>query len=178
MTDGPGYWRQAWLELDQGLRWLEQSLLLALMGLLLAMGLVQLAAGLFGFPVPAGMPETARTVILWVVVLSATLATVGASHWRAGWLDAMLTHRLHVWLDRATWALSAAVCLILAAASLRYLALDIQLGSAGPPGLPGWVQRIGLPLGFFIIAMRLAARAVFGPSRPDPEHPSEQGPEA
>lgn len=177
MTHGSGYWRQAWLELDQGLRWLEQSVLLALMGLLLAMGLVQLAAGLLGFPVPAGMPETARSVIIWMVVLSATLATVGASHWRTGWLEGLLHHRLHEWLDRATWALSAAVCLVLAAASLRYLALDIQLGSVGPPGLPGWVERIGLPLGFFIIAMRLAARAVFGPSRTGPGRSREQGPE-
>lgn len=168
MYSGLENWHRPWLDLDQGLRWIERLLVSALTLLVLAIGLLQLGGSVLERELPWELNSTVQAAILWMVMLSASLATDAAGHWQPRRFDQRPAHRLRRTLRRLALLVAAGVSMVLAAASLRYLALDLQLGSAGPLGLPGWVQRIALPAGFFVIGLRLMAQAVFASSDDGP----------
>lgn len=168
MRPGLENWHRSWLDLDQGLRWIERLLVSALTLLILGLGLLQLGGSVLERALPWEMNAIVQAAILWMVMLSASLATDAAGHWQLRRFDQRPRHHLGRALGRVALLVAAGVSLVLAAASLRYLALDMQLGSAGPMGLPGWVQRIVLPAGFLVIGLRLMAQAVFAPSDDGP----------
>lgn len=92
-----------------------------------------------------------RAMFLWLVMLSASLSLAepfeSQAHERGG-----LATRIRSML---ACLFAAVVCVLLTQAALRFIALDLQLGSAGPLGLPGWGLLLPVPLMLLVMALRL-----------------------
>ena len=66
------------------------------------------------------------------------------------------------WKSRTNWfsqSFSAAIAFILCVASVQFVLVEQEAGSTFLPGIPLWIIQSILPLGFGVIALRLAYRA-------------------
>ena len=146
-------WLKAWDELDLEWQRLEKLLLLLLFAVLLLVLLLRLAvAAVGGEPAPwlAALPVA---LVLPLVLISACSASA--------WLCLQAQRRPAVASPRASslsaarWFIAAVACILLASASMRYLAFDIQMSSVAPFSLTGWWQLALLPLAFLLMGLRL-----------------------
>ena len=74
----------------------------------------------------------------------------------------VLSGRAARWARFVSYALSAAVCAFLFAASVRFLDVEIDAGSILGYGIPTWVFELVQPLGFGLITLRLLRHAAGG----------------
>lgn len=106
-----------------------------------------------------------RAMVLWVAMLGALAAARDDKH--IG-LD-LLTHFLHGRTRRIVRAIALLFAAALSATMAWYGIALVQLDyGGGTPiaGIPGWVVEAILPIGFGLLALRLAIRA-FQPPRSD-----------
>ena len=106
-----------------------------------------------------------RAMVLWAAMLGALAAARDDKH--IG-LD-LLTHFLHGRVRRVARAIALLFAAVMCAAMAWYgwnlVQLDFR-GGTPVAGIPGWVVELILPVGFALLALRLALRA-FQPPRSD-----------
>src|SRR3954467_11939191 len=112
---------------------------------------------LFGVGVPGSGPFV-QHLTLWVGFLGAAIAA------REGKLLALATGAaVPVRLRRAAAIVAAAVaaCMatILACGAVQLVVTERETGTIIAAGVPAWVGQLALPIGFALIAIRLAWRA-------------------
>lgn len=144
------------MSLKNGLRRFESGLA----GLSLAlMAILPLAeAGLravFGVGIPGSLPFV-QHLTLWVTFLGAALATRE---------DKLLTLATGEFLPEGRWretarigaySVAAGITALLARASWDLVIIERQAGTEVAVGLPVWVAQLAMPIGFVLIALRLA----------------------
>ena len=114
-----------------------------------------------GVGIPASGPIV-QHLVLWVGFLG---AAIGA---REGKLLSLATGSLvpDGWPRRAARvfaaALGAAVSITLAVAAVEFVRSEREVGSSIGAGIPTWIAQLALPIGFFLIALRLVWRAGSG----------------
>lgn len=144
------------------LQWGERTLLVLLVLLMLSLGLFELIQSIGTSPARRTHGNVFAAALLWIVMLSAMLAAsagdCGQSERLGGRKPAAAAGAAQI----PGLLICAVCCLMLAWASLRYLIVDLRLGSSGPLGLPGWVPLLILPYGFSLMSARLLARALSG----------------
>lgn len=151
MNHPPSPWLKAWDLIDLEWQRIERGLLGGLFVLVLSSALLRFGYSAVGLYAPSATAELIQAVMLWFVMLSASL-------WLASWCAARLRDGSSadsgIW-HGALYLLAALVCLLLCLAGLRFMALDWHLGSAAPFGLSGWWLLLPLPLLFLIMSLRL-----------------------
>lgn len=103
-----------------------------------------------------------RAMVLWVAILGALAAARDDKH--IG-LD-LLTHFLHGRSRRIVRAIALLFAAMLCATMAWYgIALvELDYGGGTPvAGIPGWIVELILPIGFGLLALRLALRAFQAP---------------
>ncbi len=145
--------------------------------MLLLGGLVTLAAAqilmrnIFDSGLPWADPLL-RLIVLWLTLAGALAATRDNKHIRIDLLSRFLPKRLAAWMDRLTSAFAAIVCALLAWHGGRLVWFEYQDGTLVAPGIPAWTAELIIPLGFGLMALRFALRALCCPmhqkSRDDP----------
>lgn len=151
MSIPPSPWFKAWDLIDLEWQRIEQMLIAALWLLVLLGALLHFGFSATGSAPPAAVGGLLRAVMLWLVMLSASL-------WLASWCASRLQLAESVQArigHAAVYLLAALVCLLLGLAGLRFMALDWHLGSAAPFALSGWWLLLPLPLLFLIMSLRL-----------------------
>lgn len=151
-------WLKAWDELDLEWQRLERWLLLLLFAVLLLVLLIRFAVAAVGVEPALWLAAVPVAVTLPLVLISAT----SASAWlclRAQQQSSVESARAS-WLCAARWVLAGVACILLASASMRYLAFDIQMSSVAPFSLTGWWQLALLPIAFVLIGLRLLRQAL------------------
>lgn len=160
-------WRQAWLDLDRAVHGMELAgLLLCLLALLLC-GLTGLAARLGWLSAPEELDRLSGMLLLWTGMMAAGLAVRPPGHPAFEGFGKRLPAFWQRTLSRVMRAGAAMVCLALVWASLRYIVLDLRLGSGSLLGIGSSAWLIILPLGFLLMALRLLM-PVSPPDQPYP----------
>ena len=102
-----------------------------------------------------------RHLTLGLTFLGASLATREGRHLKIDIVPRVVPKRLKGLLSVITGTLSVAVCVILARAGWNFVLLEKQSQSMFAFGLPLWVPKLIIPLGFLLIAFRLTLRMFY-----------------
>jgi len=154
---------------DLVLRWLEDSLLVTILGamiLLAAFQILQRNAFSTGF---IWADESLRLMVLWVALLGAVSASRDDHHIRIDLLSRYLPVIGKRIARIVTDLFTVAVCGLVAWYSWGFIELEREFGSQVLDGAPAWVAQMILPMGFGLIALRylvLLVRGVMG-ERPE-----------
>ncbi|MGE0641174.1 MAG: TRAP transporter large permease subunit [Thermoanaerobaculia bacterium] len=108
--------------------------------------------------VPGAQP-LAQHLTLWVALFGAALAAREGKLLAIGSASYLPEGRLRRWAPVLAGAVGAAVSALLARAAWNMMLLDREAGGEVALGIPIWVAQIVLPLGFLVLALRLAWRA-------------------
>ena len=155
MTDpGAGRFRL----LAGALGWLEDALLVALLGVLLLLASTQiLLRNLFDAGLTWADPLL-RVLVLWLGLLGAMIASRSGNHITLDVLSGVLPPRGQSLARCATSLFTAGVAAVVAYHSGRFVALDFEAGATAFAGLPAWSFELILPLAFGVIAFRSASQ--------------------
>lgn len=149
MKDSRSAWLKAWDLTDVEWQRLEATLLGLLILLVLGAAIWRLAMTLLGLPAPSVAGQLLQLALPWVLMLSASL-------WVGEFCQpgSRLPRRSGSLWACLLYLSTSLICLLLAVAALRFVALDLQLGSVTPFGLPGWVLLWPVPLVLVTMALR------------------------
>ena len=101
-----------------------------------------------------------RLTVLWLALAGALAATREDKHIRIDLLSRFLSERAAAWTHRFTAAFAAVVCALLCWHAGRLAWLEYLDGTRVPPGVPAWAAELVIPLGFGLMALRFALRAL------------------
>jgi TRAP-type C4-dicarboxylate transport system permease small subunit len=104
-----------------------------------------------------------RHLTLGLAFLGASLATREGRHLKIDIVPRMASKRVKGLLGLITGILSVAVCVILARAGWNFVLLEIQSQSTFTLGIPLWVAKLTIPLGFLLVAFRIVLRMLHRP---------------
>jgi C4-dicarboxylate transporter, DctM subunit len=139
-------------------RWIGVTAL-SLLSLLPAIELGLRHAGIHGLP---GASALTQHLTLWVAFLGASLAA-GSERLLALSANTFLGPAASARVRIFTSALTAAVSLCLAWASLQFVLAERHGGALLTSGFPKWMAEVIMPAGFLLIAIRAAAGASTSP---------------
>ena len=148
-------WRQAWLDFDRALSGLELVTVLLCLSALLVCGLLSLGVRFDLLARPDELDRLMGMLALWTGMISASLAVRQPGHPGFDRLRRRLPRRWQPGLTLMLRLGAGLICLGLVWASLRYLVLDLRLGSSSLYGVPNSIWLVILPLGFLLMALRL-----------------------
>ena len=97
-----------------------------------------------------------RHLLLWLVLLGATMATREGKHINIDAIARLLPDRGRITIHALTDLFSASICILLLAASLKFIRDEFQAGSLAFLKVPIWVVGIIFPVAFGLIALRFA----------------------
>lgn len=143
-------------------RRLEESVLALLLGAILVLSALQIAARNFFDAGFIWIDPLLRSLVLWITFLGALAATSRGRHIAIDVVSRLLPHFGRRLLTRATFLIAGLVCVALANAGYEYIGLEREFESHAFLGLPTWAVQIILPLGFALLAFRFLADAVLG----------------
>jgi len=146
--------------------WLEDGLLvLMLSAMILLAGTQIVLRNLWDSGLAWGDPGL-RVLVLWITMLGAMAATRDQHHIRIDLLSRLLPPTGRHIAQRVTDLFAAVVCGLLAWHSGRFVWLEYQDGIVLFGAVPAWVCELAMPLGFGLMALRFALRAISG-QRPE-----------
>jgi len=138
----------------RGLHWLEDAVLVSALASMLVFAVAQiLMRNLFD----AGLLWTEsflRTLVLWVAMLGALVATRDNNHISIDVLARYLPDAAARWLDVLTSLAAAAVCGAVGYISIELLQFEYEDGTIAFGFVPVWVFQLVIPAGFLLMAVR------------------------
>ena len=102
-----------------------------------------------------------RHLTLGLTFLGASLATREGRHLKIDIVPRVVPKRMKRLLGVITGTLSVAVCVILARAGWNFVRLEMQSQSVFAFGIPLWIAKLIIPLGFLLVAFRLILRMLY-----------------
>ena len=97
-----------------------------------------------------------RTMILWVAMFGAMVATRDNKHIR---ID-VLTHYFPAvavgWINVITHGFSSAICLLIAGHGARFVGMETEQVTLAFASVPTWFVASAIPLAFVVMAIRFA----------------------
>ncbi len=147
------------IELFMGaVRWLEDALLVSLLGSLIVLASAQiLLRNLFDAGFTWGDPLL-RVLVLWVGLLGAMVASRDDNHISVDVLSEVLPSRAQSAARALTSLCTAGVASIVAYHAARFLLMDFEAGVSAFARFPAWVFESILPFSFGVIALRSVIR--------------------
>lgn len=140
--------------LVSGLRILESSLLVVLLGGMILLATYQVVArNLFETGILWG-DSLVRVLVLWVTFIGATIASRNDEHIRIDLLTRFVGDRFHRPLARFRNLFTAFVAGVFAWYSLEFVILDYQDGIIAFAAVPAWVCEAVMPFGAMLISLR------------------------
>ena len=100
-----------------------------------------------------------RHLILWVGFLGAAVAVRRRKHITVDALSRLIPERAKPRIDLVVTIVATVVCLILAWAAWRFVAMEASTGRALFGWVPGWAGPAILPVGFALLAFHYVVRA-------------------
>ena len=136
------------------LRWLEDALLVALLGSLVLLASLQIVLrNVFDSGIIWGDPLL-RVLVLWVGLLGAMVASRDDRHITVDVLSEALPPRGLALARTLTNLFTASVAGVIAAHASRFVAMEYEAGASAFAQLPAWPFEAILPLAFGVISLR------------------------
>lgn len=146
-------------------RTLETTLLVALLGLLIGLGVAEIVLReAFGKGI-SWADEVNRLTVLWLAMIAAIAACRENRHIRIDALGHLMAARALRASRVVVDLFAAAVCFVIAWHSYRYLQLEIEFQDTVVIDTPAWVAHIIVPVAFALTGYRFlvgAARYALG----------------
>ena len=139
----------------------ERAFLLAVLASMVGLSCLQIILRNFFATGIVSADIVIRHLTLGLTFLGASLATREGRHLKIDIVPRVVPKRLRSLLSVITGTLSVAVCVILARAGWNFVLLEKQSQSLFAFGIPLWVPKLIIPLGFLLIAFRLTLRMFY-----------------
>ena len=140
--------------LDRFGRYFENSLLCFLLGLMIAIGAMQIVQRNFFSSSFLWSDELLRLLVLWLGLVGAVAASRDDKHITIDILSRFLNDRQNLALRLVLDLFTAAVCLLLAWHGTRFVKMEWEFDSVVLISMPAWVFEAIIPLSFGLIAWR------------------------
>ena len=102
----------------------------------------------------------ARILLLWVTFLGASLITKDRRHIKIDLLELVLSPAWYPFRGMLLAFVSALISIVLLAASLAFIEMEIAYGSRMLSTVPTWICQVIMPLGFAVMAFRFTLRGL------------------
>lgn len=146
--------------LQQVVRWLEDWVLVAVLGGMILFAVLQIALrNFFGTGILWSDPLV-RVLVLWAGLIGAMVAARLDRHIVISALAHFLRPRWKLGARAVTDAATAAVCLLLTWVSVRFVAADYAAGAMAFGIVPAWVCELIIPIAFLVMGARYALYSV------------------
>ena len=151
---------------DRWGRWLENAVLVFLLGGLILLSSTQIALrNIFSTGLPWADPAV-RMMVLWLALAGGIAAGRDRKQIAIDVVTRLLPERARRIADAATCLFTSAVTTALAWHSFRFVRDSYVFGDTLFGGWPAWILQVILPIGFAAIAYRYFLRALMqGPKR-------------
>jgi TRAP-type C4-dicarboxylate transport system permease small subunit len=140
--------------------WTENALLIAMLGLMVALAATQIMMRNFFDVSIFGADQMLRLLVLWVAFLGAVAASREGKHIHVDAIARWLPKQIKSGVVALTDLFTLAVCLILSWQALRFIQSAKTSGEMAFGSFPVWVAAIILPLGFTLIGLRYGLRFI------------------
>lgn len=132
--------------------WFENSLLIALLAIMVSLAGAQILFRNLLDTSILGVDQLLRLLVLWVALLGAVAASREGKHIRVDVLARWLPGRWHTGARALTDVFTIGVCVLLAWQAVRFL--EHERGEMAFGTLPAWLAELILPVAFALIALR------------------------
>ncbi len=95
-----------------------------------------------------------RTLVLWVGLSGAVVATRTDNHIRIDVFAKYLPKYLLPYIQRLVYLFTLSICLLIAWHAGRFIYSEYEYGTIAFSGIPSWVTGLIIPLSFTLIAIR------------------------
>ncbi len=140
--------------------WTENALLIAMLGLMVALAAAQIMMRNFFDVSIFGADQMLRLLVLWVAFLGAVAASRDGKHIHVDAIARWLPDRIKSGVVALTDIFTLSICLILAWQALRFIQSAHTSGEMAFGSFPVWVAALILPLGFTLIGLRYSLRFI------------------
>ena len=148
--------------LAAGLRFIENGLLVVLLGSMILLAAYQVVARNFFETGILWGDALVRILVLWVTFIGATIASRNDEHIRIDLLTRFTDARSSIWLTRFRSLFTAVIAGVFAWYSLEFVILDYQDGIIAFAGVPAWICESVMPIGATLISLRYLLRTFAG----------------
>lgn len=97
-----------------------------------------------------------RTLVLWVGLSGAVVATRTDNHIRIDVFAKYLPKYLLPYVQRTVYLFTLSICLLIAWHAGRFIYSEFQYGTIAFSGVPSWLAGLIIPVSFSLIAIRYA----------------------
>ena len=149
-----------WQRIDEGIARVEQFFLALSLSLMVIVAFLQIVLrNLF----TTGLPwadELVRYCVIWVGFLGAALATKEGKHIGMDVVSRWVSGTRRRALQGFTHLVSAVVSAALAVAAVKFVRVEVQMGTKAFFGLASWIVQIVIPITFGTMTIRYACFAI------------------
>jgi C4-dicarboxylate transporter, DctQ subunit len=144
---------------------LEDSLLILMLATMVVLAVAQIAwRNFFGAGIAWADPLL-RTLVLWVALSGAVIASRTDNHIRIDFFTRYIPQAYSAALQRLVFVFSASICALIAWHSARFVQMEYDTGSIAFAGIPAWVTELIIPVGFFLMALRYVLLFISPPAK-------------
>ena len=141
------------------IRNLEVGLLSAIFIAIVIIGLTQIGLRNFADSSLVWADDAMRAGVLWITMLAGVLAAGQARHIKIDVLLHRLPEKVQPWVQRAMYLLTALICVMLAAASVSLIQLEMSMNDLAFLNVPRWAVLMIIPVGFALMGWRFMRHA-------------------
>jgi C4-dicarboxylate transporter DctQ subunit len=146
--------------IDRYLASVEKILIVAIIFGMVALSCLQiLLRNLFASGIPSA-DIILRYLTLNLAFFGASMATREGRHLKIDIIPRMVSGRFGQLIGLLTTGISVFVCLILARAGWSFVVLERESAALSVLDVPLWTAKLIIPIGFFLIAMRMVLKMV------------------
>ena len=142
------------------LRGLEDTILVVLFSLMIAMAVLQILLRNFFDTGIVWSDVMVRNLVLWVGFVGAMVATRGDKHININLVARFLPEKAKGIADIIVKLFAAATCSIASFYSLQFVELEFRDGGVAFGKVPTWACEVIIPIAFAVIAVRFLIMAV------------------
>lgn len=134
----------------------EDSLLVVILSSMIVFAVYQIIArNLFGVGV-VWIDPLLRTLVLWVGLSGAVVATRTDNHIRIDVLVKYFPKHILKVIERIVYLFTLSICLLVAWHAARFVISEYEYGTIAFSGVPAWLTASIIPVSFLLIAVRYA----------------------
>lgn len=134
--------------------WIENSLLIALLALMVSMAGAQIIFRNLLDTSILNVDQLLRLLVLWVALLGAVAASREGKHIGVDVISRWFAPRARAGTRVLTDLFTVAICSLLSWHAWRFLQSERAVGEMAFGGLPAWVAQSIIPVAFALIALR------------------------
>lgn len=101
-----------------------------------------------------------RVLVLWLGLISATVATRNNKHIRIDLLSKLFSRNTHRLIQSVIGQISAWTCLVIAWYGFQWIQMDFEDGITSFAGVPAWMLEVIIPVTFALIGLRYLIMSV------------------